>query len=62
MTTADLIKRFNDLEGRDEEENITTNVPDWWEGYVSALADHKIITEDVFDECIDYIKAHTEAH
>jgi len=62
MTTADLIKRFNDLEERDEEKNIITNSPSWWEGYVSALADHKIITEDVFDECVNYIKAHTEAH
>ncbi len=22
----------------------------WWEGYASALADHEIITEEVFDE------------
>jgi len=28
----------------------------WAEGYLSALADHKIISEEEFDELIEFIK------
>jgi hypothetical protein len=52
MYTKDFTRKFNSLEV------VDTDSPAWWEGYIAALVDNKIISEKIYNRCLEYITKH----